>query len=324
MDTENHVASCREEPQGAFYIVQWVGLPPMKAFNYLSKWRPVLPPSPKSSSVLILGLHAGLWWPPRALGISHTLVIIPAAFEAEIPILTKIWYGDQRLASGTDQDQTMLRATFCLSFPPHPFPCCVFLPLFSSSIEFPTRQGPHVPLPWRDLDQKQCQQKLCESSLCGDPPLSLFCSLKDCSENTGLVQHHSEPVKGHSVLQAGAKGLETRCRCGFASERGVGWELMKGKTHPSPISTVQSSTMSPATQCSHKATQLFWWVQGLSSTQTHCFSCCRVKPCPFCAAAGPVCHGDSGDGKQERGGCPRDHGTARDLGGKWLPWPTWL
>lgn len=85
-----------------FHIVQWVGLPPAKAFNYLSKQHPMLPSSPKSSSVCIPSPHAGLWLPLRALGISHMLAIVPDAFETEIPILKKIWYSDQRLASRTD------------------------------------------------------------------------------------------------------------------------------------------------------------------------------------------------------------------------------
>lgn len=87
---ENCMVPHREELQGSFHIAQRVGLPPTKAFYYLSKWHSLLPSSPKSSSVHILGPHAGLWLPLRTLGISHMLAIVPAAFEAEIPILTKI------------------------------------------------------------------------------------------------------------------------------------------------------------------------------------------------------------------------------------------
>lgn len=37
----------------------------------------------------MLGPHAGLWLSLRTLGICHMLAIVPAAFEAEILILTK-------------------------------------------------------------------------------------------------------------------------------------------------------------------------------------------------------------------------------------------
>lgn len=65
----------------------------------------------------MLGPHAGLWLSLRTLGISHMLAIVPAAFEAEILILTKIWYSDQRLASGTDQARQCFEQLACLFLP---------------------------------------------------------------------------------------------------------------------------------------------------------------------------------------------------------------
>lgn len=105
----------------------------------------MLPSSPKSSSVCILGPHAGLWLPSRALGISHMLAIVPAAFEAEIPILTKIWYSDQRLASGTDQGQTMLQATSSPVFSSPPLALLCSSPFLFQLCTIPHQAGPWHP-----------------------------------------------------------------------------------------------------------------------------------------------------------------------------------
>lgn len=57
-----------------------------------------------------------------------------------------------------------------------------------------------------------------------------------------MVQHPSEPLKGHGILWDGAKSLKTRCRCGVASNRGMGGDLREEKTRFSPISSTQSCT----------------------------------------------------------------------------------
>lgn len=199
----------------------------------------------------MLGPHAGLWLSLRTLGICHMLAIVPAAFEAEILILTKNMVQWSEISIWNWPGQTMLWAA-CLSFPPHPFLCCVFIPFFYNSVQFPTRQGPGIPPPLRDLDRRQCRPKLCEFSLWGSSFSSILFPQGHSDKKAGVVQQPSEPLKGHGILWAGAKSLKTRCRCGVASKRGMDGELREEKTHSFPISTSQSTTL-PDTQGSHKA-----------------------------------------------------------------------
>lgn len=319
LGTENCTASCREEPKGAFHIAQWVGLPPTKAFNYLSKWFPMLPPSPKSSSVTSRVHMLGFWLPLRALGISHMLAIIPAAFEAEILILHKnmVQWSEISIWNWPGPDNALSHFSACLSLPT-PSPCCFFLPFFSSSVQFPTRQDLGVPLPQRDLDQRWCRHKLCGFSLHRDPPFPPFHSLKDRSnKKAGLVQHLSEPPKGHNTLQAGTKGLETRCRCGFASKEGMGGELIEGKTCPSPIRTIWSTTMSHGMQCSHKAVQLYRGLPPRRHAASHLVAQHDHR------VTGTV---GKGGRKEEGGPLVRALSGPRrdDLDGNWLSWLTCL
>lgn len=88
----------------------------------------------------------------------------------------------------------------------------------------------------------------------------------------GLVQHPSEPLKGHSILPAGAEGLETRYRCGFASKGGMGGELTEGKARPSPISTIRSHTTSPGHAVQSQSCKALSMGTGFASEQAHCFS----------------------------------------------------
>lgn len=86
----------------------------------------------------------------------------------------------------------------------------------------------------------------------------------------------------------------------------MGGEPTEGKTRPSPISTSWSHTMSPGMQRSHKAMQLFQWRQGRPPN--------RHAASPTVAQQDQtVCHGDSGEGRKERGGWPIGQGTAMAL-----------
>lgn len=223
----------------------------------------MLPSSPKSSSVHILGPHAGLWLPPGALGISHMLDAGGCSYSlwGRNPDSHKnmVQWSDISIWNWPGPDNAS--SDFACLFLPTPSPVVFFSLSFSALYNSPPGRALaslHPGETWTRGDAGTS----CVNSLWGDPPSS-SCSLKDGSDKkTGLVQHPSEPLKGHGILQAGAKCLETRCRCGFDSEEGMGGELTEGKTHPSSISTIRRRMMSPDTQHCHKAVQLFRWGQG--------------------------------------------------------------
>lgn len=255
----------------------------------------------------LLGPHAGLWLPPRALGISHILVIVPAAFEAEIPVPREIWYSDQRLASGTDQGQTMLQATSLPVFSsPALHPLC-FSPFFSQLCTIPHQAGSwHSSAPERLGPEAMQAQAVWISSGGGgrDPPSPPCHSLKDRSDKSRVVTT-LRACEGTQHSPSWHQVLEDQMQIWLCQQGGHGRRADGGKVkylshlhypelYDVPWYAVQLQSYTAISM-----------EMEFTSKQACCFS--------HSDTARPVCHRDSEEGGKERRGWPTAQGTARAM-----------